>query len=97
MSLQKAQIIDAKITSISVKDTKSRWGSCSTRGSINYNWRIVLAPKEVIEYLVCHEVSHLKHLNHSTDFWATVKELCPHCKEARRWLKIRGRELYKYN
>lgn len=97
ISLQKAHIIDAKIASVSVKDTKSRWGSCSTKGNINYNWRIVMAPKDVIDYLVCHEVSHLKHPNHSTDFWNTVESLCPSCKDSRRWLKIRGKELYKYN
>lgn len=97
MSLQKAKIIGVRVASVSVKDTKSRWGSCSTRGNINYNWRIVLAPIEVIEYLVCHEISHLKHPNHSTDFWNTVGLLCSSYKEIRRWLKIKGKELYKYN
>ena len=97
ISLQKAKLIGVKIASVSVKDTKSRWGSCSTKGNINYNWRVVLAPVEVIDYLVCHEVSHLKHPNHSTDFWKTVEGLCPCYKEVRKWLKIRGKELYKYN
>lgn len=97
MSILAAEKIGVKIASVSVKDTKSRWGSCSTKGNINYNWRIVLAPENVIDYLVCHEVSHLKHPNHSTDFWNTVETLCPSCKDSRRWLKIRGKELYKYN
>ena len=97
MSVETARKIGVKVASVSVKDTKSRWGSCSTVGNINYNWRIVFAPKEVIDYLVCHEVSHLKHPNHSTDFWHQVEALCPCCKEARRWLKVKGKDLYKYN
>lgn len=97
ISIKTAEKIGVKIASVTVKDTKSRWGSCSTKGNINYNWRIVLAPKEVIDYLVCHEVSHLKHPNHSTDFWSTVESLCPSYKDSRNWLKTHGKELYKYN
>ena len=97
ISIKIAEKIGVKIASVTVKDTKSRWGSCSTKGNINYNWRIVLAPKEVIDYLVCHEVSHLKHPNHSTDFWSTVESLCPSYKDSRNWLKTHGKELYKYN
>ena len=97
ISIKTAEKIGVKIASVTVKDTTSRWGSCSTKGNINYNWRIVLAPKEVIDYLVCHEVSHLKHPNHSTDFWSTVESLCPSYKDSRNWLKTHGKELYKYN
>lgn len=97
LSLEKAKKIGVKISSVSVKDTKSRWGSCSTRGNINYNWRIVLAPVYVIDYLVCHEVCHLIHPNHSTAFWNEVKNLCSNYKEGRSWLKIKGKELYKYS
>ena len=97
MSLMIAKKINAKVVSVSIKDTKSRWGSCSTAGNINYNWRIVFAPEDVIYYLVCHEVSHLKHPNHSTEFWKLVEDLCPHCKDSRKWLKIKGKDLYKYN
>lgn len=96
ISLQKADILGVKISGVSIKDTKSRWGSCSTIGNINYNWRIVFAPKEVIEYLVCHEICHLKHPNHSTEFWLEVEGLCPRYKEYRQWLKIKGKDLYKY-
>ena len=97
LSLDKAKKIGVNIASVSIKDTKSRWGSCSTKGNINYNWRIVLAPIYVIEYLVCHEVCHLKHPNHSSDFWDEVKEICPDYKEGRSWLKIKGKNLYKYS
>ncbi len=97
ISIKTAEKIGVKIASVTVKDTKSRWGSCSTKGNINYNWRIVLAPKKVIDYLVCHEVSHLKHPNHSTAFWNMVESLCPSYKDSRNWLKTHGKELYKYN
>lgn len=91
-----AQKINCKIHNITLKDTKSRWGSCSNKNNINYNWRIALAPYFVIEYLVCHEVSHLAHQNHSADFWQCVAELCPQYQEGRNWLKTNGKELYKY-
>ena len=97
MSLDVAKKLGVRIVSVSIKDTKSRWGSCSTKGNINYNWRIVLAPIDVIEYLVCHEVCHLKHPNHSVDFWNEVKRVCSSCEEGRRWLKIKGKDLYKYS
>ncbi|MBR2034091.1 MAG: M48 family metallopeptidase [Alphaproteobacteria bacterium] len=96
MSLSVAQNLGCNIHSISVKDTKSRWGSCSNRGNINYNWRIAFAPLEVIEYLVCHEVSHLVHPNHSQDFWACVASICPHHRQSRHWLKVKGKTLYSY-
>lgn len=91
-----AQKINSKINKITLKDTKTRWGSCSNRNNINYNWRIALAPVFVINYLVCHEVSHLIYQDHSSDFWTCVNNLCPQYKEAREWLKTNGKTLYKY-
>ena len=96
MSLTKAKEINCHLCSVSIKDTKSRWGSCSTKANINYNWRICLAPLDVIDYLVSHEVSHLLHPDHSTAFWQTVETLCPNYKDSRHWLKIKGKDLYKY-
>ncbi|MBE6444051.1 MAG: M48 family metallopeptidase [Alphaproteobacteria bacterium] len=96
LTIEKAKQLDVKVNTISVKDTKSRWGSCSTRGNINYNWRISMAPLYVIEYLVCHEVSHLKHPDHSTNFWHTLESICPNYKEGKQWLKIKGKTLYNY-
>lgn len=91
-----AKKIGCHIKNISIKDTKSRWGSCSSLENINYNWRIALAPEFVIHYLIAHEVSHLKHPNHSKDFWQCVKNLYPRCGEGRLWLKQHGRDLYIY-
>ena len=96
MSVDKAKTLGCRITSVSIKDTKSRWGSCSTLGNINYNWRISMAPLNVINYLVCHEISHLKHPNHSPEFWQTVAMLCPDYEQSRHWLKVRGKTLYQY-
>lgn len=81
---------------ITIKDVKGRWGSCSSRGNLNYNWRIILAPEPVLVYLCAHEVSHLRHMNHSPDFWAVVASVCPDHMALRKWLKKNGEQLYVY-
>ena len=86
--------LDAK--RITVRDTKSRWGSCSASGCLNFSWRLILAPPFVLDYLAAHEVAHLKEMNHSRRYWATLRKLCPHTDEAERWLKRHGTELHKY-
>ncbi len=96
LSQKKAKEISRQVKKVTLKDTKSRWGSCSSKNNINYNWRIALAPLYVIEYLVAHEVSHLQHQNHSQEFWECVSALCPDSIEGRRWLRNHGRELYLY-
>ena len=96
LTVKKAKQIGCRVSGVSIKDTKSRWGSCSTLGNINYNWRICMAPVFVIDYLVCHEVNHLKHPDHSPLFWEALKNICPNYEEGRHWLKVKGKELYKY-
>jgi predicted metal-dependent hydrolase len=81
---------------ITVRDTKSRWGSCSANGCLNFSWRLILAPPFVLDYLAAHEVAHLREMNHSYRFWRTVHKLCPHTEEAERWLKRHGTELHRY-
>lgn len=76
--------------SIRFKDTTSRWGSCTSQGGLSFSWRIMMAPPVVIDYLVAHEVAHLKEMNHGPNFWALCKELCPRTEEARAWLKRNG-------
>lgn len=95
-SKEKAAEIVCKLNDVVIKDTKTRWGSCSSKNNINYSWRIALAPESVIDYLVSHEVAHLKHQDHSRDFWNCVKKLCPKYIEGRNWLKNKGKELYAY-
>ncbi len=96
MSVEKATKLQCKINRIIIKDTKSRWGSCSSLNNINYNWRIMLAPPLVIDYLTAHEVAHLKYQNHSADFWKCVDELAENAGYGRQWLKKNAESLNKY-
>lgn len=85
-----AKLIGVSYTSIRVKEYKSRWGSCSTRGLISYNWRIIMAPDPVIDYIVVHELCHLIEHNHSPRFWALVGQFSPDYKALRIWLREKG-------
>lgn len=76
-----------------LKDQRTRWGSCSSRGNLNLNWRIIMAPDKVIDYLIIHELAHLTHLNHSPEFWQRVKTFMPEYMTWRKWLKDHGHEL----
>lgn len=81
---------------ITMRDTRSRWGSCSAEGALMYSWRIVMAPPEVQEYLAAHEVAHLAEMNHGPRFWAAVEQLCPGFETERQWLKTEGLQLQRY-
>ncbi|WP_342360085.1 SprT family zinc-dependent metalloprotease [Terrarubrum flagellatum] len=81
---------------ISVKDTVSRWGSCSSTGRLSFSWRLIMAPPFVLEYLAAHEVAHLKEMNHSTRYWRIVDKLDPRWREAERWLSHGGSQLHRY-
>lgn len=81
---------------IAIKDTSSRWGSCSAQKNLNFNWRLIMAPPEILRYVVCHEIAHLTHLNHSTDFWNLVEKMYPKYKEAKKWLHDKGGELLSF-
>ncbi|MGU3359946.1 M48 family metallopeptidase [Methylobacterium sp. M6A4_1b] len=81
---------------ITLRDTRSRWGSCTVRGELNFSWRLILAPPLVLDYLVAHEMGHLREMNHSARFWSLVGSLCPHMDEAERWLKRNGASLHRY-
>lgn len=78
---------------IAIRDQKSRWGSCSRQGNLNFNWRLLLAPLAVLDYIVIHELAHLKEGNHSPRFWALVAEKCPDYRSHRTWLRQHGPEL----
>ncbi len=95
-SIKIADKIDKKVHNVCIKDTKSRWASCSTLNNINYSWRLALAPEYVIRYIVAHEVSHLKHQDHSAFFWALVEYLEKDAKRGRDWLTQNGHLLYMY-
>ena len=72
---------------ITVRNQKSRWGSCSRRGTISLNWRLIQTPNFVRDYIILHELAHLRHMNHSDCFWSEVERLCPDYCAAERWLK----------
>ena len=93
-TMHAASRIDMRPGKVRVRDTRSRWGSCSTRGNINYCWRLILAPTFVINYVVAHEVVHLKEANHGSRFWELVATLEPDADRARRWLREKGDALY---
>lgn len=81
---------------VSVKDTRSRWGSCSAAGDLAFSWRLVMAPEWVLDYVVAHEVAHLVELNHSPAFWSVVALLSSDHARARSWLKKSGAALHRY-
>ena len=81
---------------LTLRDTRSRWGSCTAQGGLMYSWRLILAPPEVLNYVAAHEVAHLAQMNHSPAFWAEVAALCPGYEEPRRWLRRNGAELHRY-
>jgi predicted metal-dependent hydrolase len=83
-----------QVTRISVRDQRSRWGACSSRGTITLNWRLIQVPEFVREYVLVHELMHRRELNHSRRFWRLVAACCPRHLEARHWLKTEGRRLW---
>jgi predicted metal-dependent hydrolase len=88
----------ARVTArrISIKDTKSRWGSCSASGTLSFSWRLILAPPFVLDYLAAHEVAHLRELNHSHRFWRLTRTLCRRTDDAEAWMKRHGPQLHRY-
>lgn len=88
-----ANTMGVRVGRITLRDQKTRWGSCSSLGNLNFNWRLIMAPKEVIDYVVVHEMCHLKQMNHSKLFWNEVKKYCPDYSIYRKWLKDNGKYL----
>jgi len=88
--------LDVQATAFRIGDPKSRWGSCSARGTLSFSWRLVLAPPYVLDYVAAHEVAHLRELNHSPRFWALVAGLYPEFEAAELWLKRHGAGLHRY-
>lgn len=89
-----AGLMEARFRKINVRDQKSRWGSCSSDGVLSYSWRLILAPSFVLDYVVAHEVAHLREMNHSPRFWRLVLKHCPDTRNAKTWLKLYGSRLH---
>ncbi len=91
-----ADRIGRRYAAISLRDTRSRWGSCTAAGGLMFSWRLAMAPGEVLDYVAAHEVAHLTEMNHSPRFWAVVDELMPDHALRRRWLRREGHLLHGY-
>lgn len=91
-----AAAIGRRVVRIAVRDTRSRWGSCSHDGALCFSWRLILAPPAVVDYVVAHEVAHLKHMNHGVRFWRTVEELAPGSDAPRLWLRRNRARLLRF-
>ncbi|MAQ84477.1 MAG: zinc metalloprotease [Maritimibacter sp.] len=85
-----------KVGRITLRDTRSRWGSCTATGNLNFSWRLAMAPPEALDYVAAHEVAHLVEMNHSAAYWRVVARICPDYETPRRWLKTQGHRLHRY-
>jgi predicted metal-dependent hydrolase len=91
-----ATMIGKTVSGVRLRDMRACWGTCSAKGVLSFNWRLVFAPADVLDYLIAHEVAHLAEMNHSARFWKTVAILCPHAQTSRRWLRKEGHLLHRY-
>lgn len=91
-----ARRLEVSVKAVTMRSQSTRWGSCSTTGRLNFNWRLVLAPPYVLDYVAAHEVAHLVEMNHSDAFWETVVRTLPTMERGRAWLKAHGRQLMVY-
>lgn len=88
--------IDLPIRAMTLRDTRSRWGSCTADGRLMFSWRLIMAPPPVLQYVAAHEVAHLRHMDHSPAFWGCVRELMPDYQTHRNWLRGNGAQLHSY-
>ncbi len=91
-----AERLGLTLKRISIRDQTSRWGSCSTTGALSFSWRLILAPRYVLDYLAAHEVAHLVEMNHSPRFWRLLHRICPDMRRAKIWLDLNGGDLHRY-
>ena len=89
--------VNRSYTRISLRDTRSRWGSCSSKGVLMYSWRLIMAPPEVLQYVAAHEVAHLVEMNHSEAFWDVVARIYPRYRDCKDWLRENGDQLHRYD
>lgn len=91
-----AATLGQKVASLTLRDTRSRWGSCSSAGRLMFSWRLIFAPPEVLQYVAAHEVAHLEHMDHSPVFWRVVERLYGDHRPARSWLRREGATLHRW-
>jgi len=90
-----ADALGREYTRLSIRDTRSRWGSCSAQGVLMYSWRLIMAPPAVLDYVAAHEVAHLVEMNHQPAFWNVVASICPDYETHRAWLRAHGDSLHR--
>lgn len=93
---EKAALLGVTRGRITIRDTRSRWGSCAVGGNLSFSWRLVMAPDPVLDYVVAHEVAHIRHHDHSAAFWSTVHDITDHVDTAKAWLTSAGPRLHLY-
>lgn len=91
-----SEILGVQAKRVTIRDTASRWGSCSSLRYLSFSWRLIMAPPHVLDYVVAHEVAHLRELNHEPRFWRLVEKLVPHMKRSQAWLEDHGAALHRY-
>lgn len=91
-----ADKMKVSVNRIAVKEQKTRWGSCSIKGNLNFNWKLVLMPERIMDYVIVHELAHRKQMNHSAAFWKEVETVLPDYRERRQWLREHEREFSEY-
>lgn len=92
----RAGCVPSRVGRVTVRDTRSRWGSCAVDGQLNFSWRLILAPEYVLDYVVAHEVAHLAYRNHGPAFWALADSLTERMDDAKTWLNAHGKALHRY-
>lgn len=91
-----AAALDLSPGRLTLRDTRSRWGSCTARGDLMFSWRLIMSPADVLDYVAAHEVAHLRHMDHSRAFWATVEQTRPDWRVHRDWLRTQGAALHAW-
>jgi predicted metal-dependent hydrolase len=91
-----AKSLECSFKRIAIRDQATRWGSCSTTGTLSFSWRLIFAPPFVLDYVAAHEVAHLREMNHGPRFWRLMRDAVPGMQRARVWLKTYGAELHRF-
>ncbi len=87
------RLLDVSYKRLTIRDQRTRWGSCSRQGTLSFNWRLIMFSDIIIDYVILHEAAHLREMNHSAVFWKIVEKYCPYYKVHRKWLRVYGQQM----
>lgn len=96
LALEKSSLLRRRLTDVQVKDTRSRWGSCTEDGRISFSWRLIFAPTKAFDYVVAHECGHLCHMDHSENFWKVCEKISRNYEEGKEWMQLNGHRLMRF-